>query len=191
VSTFASEFRCVAFALLRDGVWLRALETWRSGSLLAHRPLLLWFVSLMRFVALVCACCFGIDVLSCVSMSVPRCIYKRASERCRACVDVETTFACVRRRAGSPLVVLRTNYCVCPVTAEHKSAAIESNAFIGFRFRCVSVAACVRERVGGCGIAVCKIVTWLILPVVICLSQRLSHACLSINRYTVKLRMAH
>jgi hypothetical protein len=26
-----------------------------------------------------------------------------------------------------------------------------------------------------------SIVTWLILPVVICLSQRLSHACLSIN----------
>jgi hypothetical protein len=26
-----------------------------------------------------------------------------------------------------------------------------------------------------------KKVTWLILPVVICLSQRLSHACLSIN----------
>jgi hypothetical protein len=33
--------------------------------------------------------------------------------------------------------------------------------------------------------------TWLILPVVICLSQRLSHACLSTNLYTVKLRMAH
>ena len=32
---------------------------------------------------------------------------------------------------------------------------------------------------------------WLILPVVICLSQRLSHACLSVNFYTVKLRMAH
>ena len=32
---------------------------------------------------------------------------------------------------------------------------------------------------------------WLILPVVICLSQRLSHACLSTNFYTVKLRMAH
>jgi len=31
----------------------------------------------------------------------------------------------------------------------------------------------------------------LILPVVICLSQRLSHACLSINTCTVKLRMAH
>jgi hypothetical protein len=36
-----------------------------------------------------------------------------------------------------------------------------------------------------------KIDTWLILPVVICLSQRLSHACLSISNYTVKLRMAH
>ena len=32
---------------------------------------------------------------------------------------------------------------------------------------------------------------WLILPVVICLSQRLSHACLSTNFNTVKLRMAH
>ena len=35
------------------------------------------------------------------------------------------------------------------------------------------------------------IVNWLILPVVICLSQRLSHACLSISIYTVKLHMAH
>jgi hypothetical protein len=34
-------------------------------------------------------------------------------------------------------------------------------------------------------------VTWLILPVVICLSQRLSHACLSISNCTAKLRMAH
>ena len=33
--------------------------------------------------------------------------------------------------------------------------------------------------------------TWLILPVVIRLSQRLSHARLSINPFTVKLRMAH
>ena len=36
-----------------------------------------------------------------------------------------------------------------------------------------------------------RIVIWLILPVVIRLSQRLSHACLSISTYTVKLRMAH
>ena len=35
-----------------------------------------------------------------------------------------------------------------------------------------------------------KKVTWLILPVVICLSQRLSHACLSVNN-VMKLRMAH
>ena len=34
-------------------------------------------------------------------------------------------------------------------------------------------------------------VTWLILPVVICLFQRLSHACLSIRSRTAKLRMAH
>ena len=32
---------------------------------------------------------------------------------------------------------------------------------------------------------------WLILPVVICLSQRLSHACLSACRIKVKPRMAH
>ena len=32
---------------------------------------------------------------------------------------------------------------------------------------------------------------WLTLPVVICLSQILSHACLSISFYTAKLRMAH
>ena len=36
-----------------------------------------------------------------------------------------------------------------------------------------------------------EIVTWLILPVVICLSQRLSHACLSTYFYIVKPRMAH
>jgi len=31
----------------------------------------------------------------------------------------------------------------------------------------------------------------LILPVVICLSQRLSHACLRISLYMSNLRMAH
>src|SRR5581483_11675553 len=36
-----------------------------------------------------------------------------------------------------------------------------------------------------------KIATWLILPVVICLSQRLSHACLSSSENKVKPRMAH
>jgi len=35
----------------------------------------------------------------------------------------------------------------------------------------------------GWGAPVVGIVTWLILPVVICLSQRLSHACLSINKF--------
>ena len=36
-----------------------------------------------------------------------------------------------------------------------------------------------------------KRVTWLILPVVICLSQRLSHACLRKSPRTANLRMAH
>ena len=35
------------------------------------------------------------------------------------------------------------------------------------------------------------IAIWLILPVVIRSSQRLSHACVSINNFTLKLRMAH
>ena len=33
--------------------------------------------------------------------------------------------------------------------------------------------------------------TWLILPVVICLSQRLSHACVCLHFYIIKLRNAH
>jgi hypothetical protein len=35
------------------------------------------------------------------------------------------------------------------------------------------------------GDAVRNVVTWLILPVVICLSQRLSHACLSITKFVL------
>ncbi len=38
---------------------------------------------------------------------------------------------------------------------------------------------------------VIQVLTWLILPVVIRLSQRLSHACLSINELIVKPRTAH
>ena len=53
------------------------------------------------------------------------------------------------------------------------------------------VAAAVRVCFGAPPGPALKIVTWLILPVVICLSQRLSHACLSISNHTVKLRMAH
>ena len=37
----------------------------------------------------------------------------------------------------------------------------------------------------------CNLETWLILPVVICLYQRLSHACVCIYFYIVKLRIAH
>lgn len=41
------------------------------------------------------------------------------------------------------------------------------------------------------GIFSVSIIIWLILPVVIRSSQRLSHACVSINNSTLKLRMAH
>lgn len=36
-----------------------------------------------------------------------------------------------------------------------------------------------------------KTLFWLILPVVICLSQRLSHACLSTHELKVKPQKAH
>ena len=36
-----------------------------------------------------------------------------------------------------------------------------------------------------------KIVIWLILSIIICLFQRLNHACLNINNYIVKLRMIY
>ncbi|PVD36088.1 hypothetical protein C0Q70_03059 [Pomacea canaliculata] len=53
-----------------------------------------------------------------------------------------------------------------------------------------------RPRRGDCFVEVTVLQTtktafWLILPVVICLSQRLSHACLSSHPRTVKPRMAH
>ena len=41
------------------------------------------------------------------------------------------------------------------------------------------------------GVVFLTIVTWLILPVVICLSQRLSHARVSTSTRLAKLRMAH
>ena len=50
---------------------------------------------------------------------------------------------------------------------------------------------CPTISVGVCVWFFRMIVTWLILPVVIRLSQRLSHASLSISNYTAKLRMAH
>jgi hypothetical protein len=67
-----------------------------------------------------------------------------------------------------------------------------------FFFLCVKSAKRERER-EDCGdsvllaaanssssLGVClTLVTWLILPVVICLSQRLSHACLSINSFVL------
>ena len=47
------------------------------------------------------------------------------------------------------------------------------------------------KRPGPVAAVVARVAIWLILPVVICLSQRLSHACLSTSLTKVKPRMAH
>jgi hypothetical protein len=47
-----------------------------------------------------------------------------------------------------------------------------------------STGCCARGGLNASSHAV-EVVTWLILPVVICLSQRLSHACLSINKFVL------
>ena len=60
-----------------------------------------------------------------------------------------------------------------------------TNAGLAERGACLSTpGACVSEPCKGLR-ATKRIVTWLILPVVICLSQRLSHACLSINKFVL------
>ena len=55
--------------------------------------------------------------------------------------------------------------------------------------------AAVRARAAGTWVRAAgsrlEVATWLILPVVIRSSQRLSHARLSKSNFTVKLRMAH
>ena len=83
-------------------------------------------------------------------------------------------------------------------TATSGSRASRSSPF-GGRLRCVCRARGRRHRLpsrgGGVGrssaCARSRAALWLILPVVICLSQRLSHACLSTNRLMAKPRMAH
>ena len=82
-----------------------------------------------------------------------------------------------RRASGRPLLLVLTNFCRA-VGAVFGPSDLRSGCLVG--------AASGRGR-----LSALKIVTWLILPVVICLSQRLSHACLSISNHTVKLRMAH
>ena len=62
--------------------------------------------------------------------------------------------------------------------AMHDAKKIECKFVLSLNLRCISAGDWFLE-------------TWLILPVVICLSQRLSHACLSISIIIAKLRMAH
>ena len=96
------------------------------------------------------------------------------------------------KKDGHPLTETFANLSVTGVRACSKKGS-EANS--SGKTNRVSVARQRRVPVSSKGIGIHRsrrgIVTWLILPVVICLSQRLSHACLSISTSTVKLRMAH
>ena len=95
---------------------------------------------------------------------------------------------CARPLAGGDANVGNSGACSATLLAGPPSRAARSDA------RCPSDPPLRRDGDGesrGGRPPGTRIVTWLILPVVICLSQRLSHACLSISTHTVKLRMAH
>ena len=83
-------------------------------------------------------------------------------------LDFFVACACPHEKTRSHVPVLRTGAC--------GDASSVRAATAGGRpvFRCVSVRDFWRIH---------EAVTWLILPVVICLFQRLSHACLSINTF--------
>ena len=95
---------------------------------------------------------------------------------------------CRPREGGGPNRRLRVTR-----SPRHAEAASPSRPRVGGSLVPREDRAC--RGVSPGGLVVCSLaflaVTWLILPVVICLSQRLSHACLSMNARTVKLRMAH
>ena len=63
---------------------------------------------------------------------------------------------------------------------------------VGYKaiFACPTASATRRAIVRSCDSSQ-WVANWLILPEVICLSQRLSHACVSSHWLTVKLRTAH
>ena len=117
----------------------------------------------------------------------------RVSEACECCGAPCAAVLCrssVRRSASSAhvfswrrrkrnIVTLRTRSAGPPCPSSHLDVPVRPRGCVVF---------CTAHQFGRSWVTVA---TWLILPVVICLSQRLSHACLSISTYTVKLRMAH
>lgn len=85
-------------------------------------------------------------------------------------------------------------FCSIFLGGEREEQILGDN-FLGFasekvRVACVGTSFLPESR--GCGqCSCCTIVTWLILPAVICLSQRPSHACLSVPAHTGKLCIAY
>ena len=118
------------------------------------------------------------------------------------CCDLHQALSSGSSLAVPQLLSGAVSFCVgraCGRLKEFKSQVVSSrrNLTIDFRqqftpcgFRVARVLSskwkillCSSRTRRGLLFAVDNKVTWLILPVVICLSQRLSHACLSINNF--------
>ena len=100
-------------------------------------------------------------------------------------VEIQNSFTnCCRcvRDGGLLLTFTLVAHPALAVARFRAGCCCRSGAHLCDRVRRTSVCTC-----GGSG----NRVTWLILPVVICLPQGLSHASLSVSIYIVKLHTAH
>ena len=117
---------------------------------------------------------FPVGMLSSAAALSVRCW----SLSCVLTVESGIWFMALTHRRGGTLVGTWPEYAVCLTRPRWlREATLERQSVC---------------RVATAAYLVCRLWTiWLILPVVICLSQRLSHACLSTDLQTVKPRMAH
>ena len=145
---------------------LESVDEWQS----ATNPASFWGRS-CRITAF-----FG--VIRCMELLLRKCLRYGHLQHCCACSVPDRT---LENSVGAIESLLPATAPLCAINGS------KGSHFSGFFLLTL-------RPLGGCtrlfGV-LRRIVTWLILPVVICLSQRLSHACLSISNYTVKLRMAH
>jgi hypothetical protein len=139
----------------------------------------------------VCDSCRFVTSLTVLSIPAPQRVPRRREKRAPAIWAARRRLRPILRGPSGRLganVQCRVNVC-------HRTSATRAPRPCGLRRTCDddAVRAAGRRKFGLAQppAATTTVATWLILPVVICLSQRLSHACLSTNLYTVKLRMAH
>ena len=105
---------------------------------------------------------------------IARCVrfWRRARLSDRRACDPNPFYTAHARAAASAVRCLR-----CCVSLIGSRGAARAGPSLG-RWRCGS---CVSVSLDCARVRAARQATWLILPVVICLSQRLSHACLSIS----------